>query len=64
MFDSDEFNQKLFFPRRDFTEPGDDEVDHFVTVPGGRLHLREHTGPGVPLLFLAASRTLKRDWVE
>ena len=64
MFDSDEFNQKLFFPRRDFTEPGDDEVDHFVTVPGGRLHLREHTGPGVPLLFFHGNGEVASDYDE
>ncbi len=64
MFDSDEFNQKLFFPRGDFNEPGDDEVDHFVTVPGGRLHLREHAGPGVPVLLFHGNGEVASDYDE
>ena len=62
MFDSDEFNQKLFFPRPDFSEPGGSQVDHFVAVPGGRLHLREHAGPGVPLLFFHGNGEVGSDY--
>jgi len=42
MFDSDDFNQRLFFPRGDRSEPGAGAVDHFVALPGGRTHLRQH----------------------
>ncbi len=45
MFDSDEFNQRLFFTRPDASEPGAHAVDHFVEVPGGRIHVREHRSP-------------------
>lgn len=52
MFDTDDFNQRLFFPRPDRSEPGPNAVDHFVAVPEGRVHLRQHRLPG------AAARVL------
>lgn len=42
MFDSEAFNTRLFFPRRDDRGPGPGAVDRFVAVPGARLHLRRH----------------------
>ncbi len=41
-FDSAEFNERLFFPRKDVTPPPPGAVDHEVSVPNARLHLRVH----------------------
>ncbi len=51
LFDTDEFNQRLFYPRPDHTLPGPAMVDHFVEVPGARIHLRQHTTPGAVALL-------------
>ena len=42
LFDSAEFNRRLFYPRRDTSASPAGAVDRFVDVPGARLHLREH----------------------
>ncbi|MEZ4399971.1 MAG: alpha/beta hydrolase [Kofleriaceae bacterium] len=42
IFDSDEFNQRLFFPRPDVTQPPAGATDLRVAVPGATLHARLH----------------------
>ncbi len=54
LFDTVDFNRRLFFPRRDAGPPPRGAVDSFVEVPGARLHLRVHGPAGsrvVVLLF-------------
>jgi pimeloyl-ACP methyl ester carboxylesterase len=55
VFDSPEFNARLFFPRPDRGPPPPGARDLFVDVPGARLHLRWHTAAtparAVVLLF-------------
>lgn len=41
-FDSPEFNQRLFFPRRSASAPPPGAQDRFVAVDGALLHLRWH----------------------
>jgi hypothetical protein len=41
IFDRDDFNESLFYPRADTTEPGD-AADRFVDVGGARVHVRVH----------------------
>jgi alpha-beta hydrolase superfamily lysophospholipase len=42
IFDRDEFNHALFYPRADTTQP-QGAVDHMIDVaPGIRVHVREH----------------------
>jgi pimeloyl-ACP methyl ester carboxylesterase len=42
MFDSEEFNRRLFFPRADVSAPPAGAVDAMVPVPGASVHLRIH----------------------
>lgn len=42
LFDLEDFNRRLFFPRRDTSAPPDGASDRFVSVPGARLHLRKY----------------------
>lgn len=42
VFDSPEFNERLFFPRGDSTPPPDGAEDDFVEVGGASLHVRYH----------------------
>lgn len=43
IFDRDEFNHALFYPRADTTPPGDGAVDLMIEVePGVRVHVRHH----------------------
>jgi pimeloyl-ACP methyl ester carboxylesterase len=42
LFDSDAFNERLFFPRGDVTPPPDGAEDDFVEVGGASLHVRYH----------------------
>ncbi len=42
LFDSDAFNERLFFPRGDVTPPPDGAHDDFVEVGGASLHVRYH----------------------
>lgn len=49
ILDSPSFNERLFFPRPDFSEPGKSAVDAFA----GDWHVRRHTPvPGAPVLLL------------
>lgn len=45
IFDRDDFNERLFFPRSDTSPPPPHASDHAVDVPGARLHLRIHRAP-------------------
>jgi hypothetical protein len=50
LFDSPEFNQRLFFPRRAWSPCPSDARDAFVEVDAGvRLHWRTHLAPSAPL---------------
>jgi len=54
IFDRDEFNHALFYPRADTTPPPDGAVDHMIEVaPGIRVHVRHHRrdAPCTLLLF-------------
>jgi alpha-beta hydrolase superfamily lysophospholipase len=53
IFDRDEFNRALFFPRRDATRPPDGAFDLFVDIADARVHARVHDReePCVLLLF-------------
>lgn len=42
LFDSDAFNERLFFPRADATAPPEAADDDFVEVGGASLHVRYH----------------------
>jgi alpha-beta hydrolase superfamily lysophospholipase len=42
IFDRDEFNDSLFFPRADANEPPAGAVDRFVELGDARLHVRCH----------------------
>jgi uncharacterized protein len=46
IFDSDEFNERLFFPRDDAGAPPDGASDRTVDVDGAQLHVRVHAAPG------------------
>ena len=52
IFDSDPFNQRLFFPRADFRPPPPGAEEVLVEVPGARLHLRWHRSPGARATLL------------
>lgn len=44
LFDTSDFNQRLFFPRRDSSPPPSGARDSFVEIEAGvRLHARTHT---------------------
>jgi len=45
IFDSDAFNDTLFFPRRDVTPPPPGAVDAMVAVDGAMVHVRHHAAP-------------------
>lgn len=54
IFDRDEFNDRLFFPRPDASPPPAEASDRMVEVDGARLHVRVHAAPpaaGTLLLF-------------
>ena len=54
IFDRDEFNDRLFFPRPDARPPPAGASDRMVEVDGARLHVRLHAAPaasGTLLLF-------------
>lgn len=46
MFDSREFNERLFFPRAEVTPCPTGAVDLEIPVPGARLHARIHPAAG------------------
>jgi len=53
IFDRDEFNESLFFPRADTSPPPAGARDQWIDVDGGRLQVRVHAGPaGAPTLLL------------
>ena len=52
IFDSDDFNDRLFYPRSDSSAPPLGATDHFVDVDGARLHLRIHPGGAACRLLL------------
>lgn len=53
IFDSPEFNERLFFPRRDASPPPPDAQDRLLEVAGARLHLRWHRSlPQAPTVLL------------
>ena len=53
VFDSHEFNERLFFPRADASPAPAGATDHMVEVDGARLHVRIHAAPaGAPTLLL------------
>ena len=53
LFDTPEFNARLFFPRGDESPCPDGAVDLPVDVPGAVLHVRGHRGDGrLPTLLL------------
>jgi hypothetical protein len=45
IFDRDEFNDRLFFPRPDASPPPTGASDRMVEVDGARLHVRVHAAP-------------------
>jgi len=46
IFDRDEFNDRLFFPRADASPPPAGASDRMIEVDGARLHVRVHPAPG------------------
>jgi alpha-beta hydrolase superfamily lysophospholipase len=52
MLDSTAFNERLFFPRTDFTPPPDGATDRMIEVPGARLHMRMHRAEGAKCTLL------------
>jgi pimeloyl-ACP methyl ester carboxylesterase len=52
VFDSEAFNDRLFFPRRDQSRTPSGGRDLFVDVPGARLHLRRHAARTAPIELL------------
>lgn len=52
IFDSDAFNQRLFFPRSDLTPPPDGAIDLSVPVDGAALHLRWHRSDAARVTLL------------
>lgn len=52
LFDGDDFNRALFFPRREQSAPPPGASDRFVDVEGARLHLRVHDRDGLSALTL------------
>jgi alpha-beta hydrolase superfamily lysophospholipase len=53
IFDSNEFNERLFFPRTDASPAPAGATDDMVEVDGARLHVRLHAAPaGAPTLLL------------
>ena len=46
IFDRDEFNDRLFFPRADASPPPEGATDRMIEVDGARLHVRLHPAPG------------------
>lgn len=45
IFDRDEFNDRLFFPRPDASPPPPGATDRMVDVDGARLHVRSYAAP-------------------
>lgn len=53
IFDRDEFNQRLFFPRDDASEAPAGATDRYIDVEGAQLHVRTYAAPaGLPTLLL------------
>jgi len=53
IFDRDEFNQRLFFPRTDVSPAPAGATDHMVEADGARLYVRIHAAPSAaPTLLL------------
>ena len=53
IFDRDEFNERLFFPRTDASPAPAGAVDHMVAGAGARLHVRIYAAPAAaPTLLL------------
>ena len=52
IFDRDEFNERLFFPRPDASPPPPGARDLRIDVDGARLHVRVHGPAGAPVLLL------------
>jgi pimeloyl-ACP methyl ester carboxylesterase len=66
-FDSDAFNQTLFFPRAIASETPVGAHDHFVDVDGAALHLRVHDAgaagaAGVTVLFFHGNGEVVADY--
>ncbi len=63
-FDSDAFNQTLFFPRPISDAPPWNAVDHVVDVDGAALHLRIHNGshPSSTVLFFHGNGEVVTDY--
>jgi alpha-beta hydrolase superfamily lysophospholipase len=52
IFDRDEFNDRLFFPRRDASPPPAGATDQMIEVDGARLHVRRHASPAASARLL------------
>lgn len=52
IFDRDEFNQRLFFPRGDTSPPPPGAIDRRIDVGGAELHVRGYAGPAAAPVFL------------
>jgi hypothetical protein len=52
IFDSAAFNDSLFFPRGDDSEPPAGAVDAMIDVGGARVHLRRHAAVGARCTLL------------
>jgi len=53
IFDSNEFNERLFFPRGDASPAPAGATDEMVELDGARLHVRIHAAPAaMPTLLL------------
>jgi len=52
VFDRDDFNATLFYPRADTTPPPPGARDLFVDVGEAHIHVRRHAGTGAPTLLL------------
>jgi len=52
IFEREEFNASLFFPRPDASEPPADAIDRFVEVPDAQIHVRCHAPAGARCTLL------------
>ena len=52
IFDRDEFNDRLFFPRPDATPPPAGAIDRMIGVDGARLHVRSYAAPAAAATLL------------
>ncbi len=64
IFDTVEFNERLFFPGGRVTAPDAHTVDFAVSVPGGRVHVRVHRSPEAKcrLLFFHGNGEVVADY--